>query len=230
MQEYLDRSYLVALPWGLRDTCGTVTVSAPTAGSQGGRHKTSRGQTRRRTHGHSARRAQATQRVLPLGRGFLGMCARTDSPNSISDWPRLRTLRRHRFCPALLALGVLVACLDKAAIWIDSPATTLTLTFGLAETRGGNVPVSDLSDVTVKTCYRAGQLADVYWEIRTRVRPTHIPTRIRYGDDVVGFTTWVKGRPLTPGCFEAIATGEAVSVSARFNVDSAGHVVESGRS
>jgi len=67
MQEYLDRSYLVALPWGIagylryRHSIRTYGRKSQWAAQDESRTNTMP----RRTHGHSARRAQATQRVFP---------------------------------------------------------------------------------------------------------------------------------------------------------------------
>lgn len=134
------------------------------------------------------------------------------------------------YLAALALSALLTACQDKATVWIESPGTATNLTFGLAQTRSDSTTaVSDLTDFAVRSCYREGESPDVYWEIESRVHPAVIPTRVRYGSNPTGFTTWVKPQPLDPGCYEVTVKGESVSASARFTVAADGRITELSR-
>lgn len=70
-----------------------------------------------------------------------------------------------------ILLVVLWGCRRSAAIWIESPATSTKLTFGLARSRGASEAVESLNTVIVEICHELGSYPDVYWEGPSWDRP-----------------------------------------------------------
>ena len=129
---------------------------------------------------------------------------------------------------AVLLLVLLSACMmRKSSVWVEQGSTPQRVVFGVAEERGGADPVAHLNYVAVRSCYESGKSQETFWQARGEVPNGHRPpTRIVYGEPPTGFVNEANPRPLPPGCYEGIISGNGISGTARFSVTADGRVVE----
>jgi hypothetical protein len=129
--------------------------------------------------------------------------------------------------PALLLATLANRCdMNKSAIWLDNASSVHQLTFAVAQQRGGSMPVDDLKFFAVRTCYVSNEPRVTFWQIRGNPPRGEAPTRIVYGTSPKRFESEVTARPLTPGCYEGMISGDGVSASVRFTVGHDSGVVQ----
>jgi hypothetical protein len=126
---------------------------------------------------------------------------------------------RLSFC-LFVSVAFLLACPQRAALWVVPGATVRHLEFGVARDRGGSAPVA-FNVFTVERCAGSGQGA--FWTLSSKGRSAKYPTRIVFGQAPPGYVSYGPVGALAPGCYRAwIPSGADVE----FTVQSDGHVSE----
>ena len=130
---------------------------------------------------------------------------------------------------AFLVLGLVTACMHGAAVWIEPGATRDHLRFGVAQARGTNEPVENVSDVRVTSCEVAShgqRVSDhVLWLASGSAwgRPA-AAVSFAYGEAPIGLVTRTGPEPLAAGCYFISISGTGISASEQFEVRTDGTV------
>ena len=138
-------------------------------------------------------------------------------------------MNKARVLIVLLALGLVTACMHRAAVWVEPGATRDRLRFIVGQARGSTEPVANVTDLRVATCEGTsrGQHASnrVMWLASGSAwgKPA-AAVNFAYGEAPLGLVTHSGPEPLAAGCYVISISGAGISASEHFEVQTDGTV------
>lgn len=116
-------------------------------------------------------------------------------------------------------------CMRRSELQIEDGSTAHHLEFRIGRSRNADEPVASLRRIVVETCYGQPGTEKVFWQAERDSGSTlEPPMRVEYGVTPPGFQNVAGPDPLVGHCLEGKISGDGVSASVRFAVDSTGTI------